>query len=59
MIITGTPVIECVLSSSPDFDNQEDLIDSIEQGVEAFIGAVDELFISYKEQRANGFQLKM
>ncbi len=33
-------VIECTLSSAPDFDNQTELIMEIEAGVERFVGAV-------------------
>ena len=33
-------VIECTLSSAPDFDNQTELIHVIEQGVEKFVDTV-------------------
>lgn len=34
-------VIECTLSSAPDFDNQTELIMEIEAGVERFVNAVE------------------
>ncbi|NCB74318.1 MAG: hypothetical protein EOM51_06225 [Clostridia bacterium] len=39
-------VIECSLSSAPDFDNQAALICEIEQGVESFVGAVERVVTS-------------
>lgn len=37
-------IIECTLTSTPNFENQDSLIDSIEQGVEKFIMAITSQF---------------
>jgi hypothetical protein len=35
-------IIECLLTSTPDFENQELLIDIIEQGVDKFVSSINE-----------------
>ena len=37
-------IIECILTTEPDFENQASLIDAIDQGVEKFVRTISECF---------------